>query len=235
MSTGGKTRLASLWTSTIGLKITMAVSGALLAGFVLFHMLGNLQIFQGPDQMNTYAEFMYGLGGLLWVARLGLLALLVAHVASAVALIKRNAGARRSRYEGQRTQKTTLHAQYMRASGFIILGYIIVHLAHFTFGAIYPEWAALRDEQGRRDVYNYFVLSFQQPAFAAFYIACNVFVASHLSHAMTSVFRTLGVMKGKYRDTFTLVGPAFGFIVGAGNVVMPLACLLGIIGPTVTG
>lgn len=230
-STGGTSRLAPLWTTTIGLKVTMAASGALLAGFVLFHMLGNLQIFMGQDQMNAYAEFMQGLGALLWVARLGLLGLLVAHVVSAIALMRRNLAARSTRYEVQRTQATNIHARAMKASGIVVLLYIVIHLAHFTVGAIFPEWAAMRDDQGRRDLYNYFVLSFQVPAFSGFYIACNILLASHLSHAMTSVFRTLGVMKGKYRETFLLVGPAFGLVVGIGNVVMPLACLLGILQP----
>lgn len=228
----GNTGYRTMWSSTIGLKIAMAASGILLAGFVLFHMLGNLQIFAGQEQFNNYAEFMQGLGALLWMARLGLLALLALHVWTAIALIQRNAAARPSRYEGQKRQATTLNAQIMKYSGFVILGFIIIHILHFTVGVIYPDLAALVDDQGRRDVYNYFVLSFARPEMAILYVAANVFVASHLSHAMTSIFRTLGLMEGKYRKTFTYVGPVFATIVALGNIAMPLAALVGILEPT---
>jgi len=189
-------------TSTIALKVAMAVSGLGMVGFVLFHMLGNLQVFRGQEAFNDYAEFMQGLGGMLWIARAGLLGFLVLHVASAITLAKRNMAARPVAYDGLRHQKTSLHARFMLGSGIVILLYVLFHLAHFTAGVVHPEGFALRDAMGRPDVYTNLVLSFQNPLISGLYILANA----------------------------AAVGPAIGAVVLVGNLSMPLAVLLGAIG-----
>jgi succinate dehydrogenase / fumarate reductase cytochrome b subunit len=222
---------ASPWLSTIGLKILMAVSGFVLVGFVLGHMAGNLQIFAGQDVFNDYAAFMQGLGGLLWAARLGLLAALGLHVGSAVKLTARNLAARPTRYEGLKPARTSMHARYMMWTGVTILLYLGYHLAHFTIGVAHPEHFAGVDALGRHDVYNNFVLSFQNPVITILYCAANLAVASHLAHAVTSIFRTIGLSRGALKSPLHKVGPAIGIIVATGNLSMPLACLFGIITP----
>jgi succinate dehydrogenase / fumarate reductase cytochrome b subunit len=217
--------------TTIGLKLVMAVSGAGLVGFVLFHMLGNLQVFAGQEAFNDYAMFIKGTGGLLWVARAGLFVFVVAHVLSAIRLANLNRAARPQRYEVSVTQRTSAHARIMLHTGVVVLAFVAYHLAHLTFGAVHPQYAGLIDEWGRPDVYNMFVLSFRDPVIASTYVVANLAVASHLAHAATSMLHTLGVAVGPLRRPLGLVGPAIGLVVAVGNVSLPLACLLGIVRP----
>jgi succinate dehydrogenase / fumarate reductase cytochrome b subunit len=209
----------------------MALTGAGMVGFVLAHMVGNLQIFSGQDVYNDYAVFMQGLGGLLWVMRLGLLVMLGLHVWSAVTLAQRNRAARPTAYASVKNKRTTLHAQYMLYTGVAIALYIAYHLAHFTLGVVHTEHFAAVDALGRHDVYNNFVMSFQNPIITILYCAANIAVASHLAHAVSSTFRTLGISHGRFKAPLAKVGPAIGVVVGVGNLSMPLACLLGVITP----
>src|SRR5690606_8025317 len=160
MSASKPSRRNMLWTSTIGLKVIMAVSGILLVGFVLGHMAGNLQVFLGREVYNGYAEFMQGLGELLWVARITLLVLLVAHVVSAVKLNQVNRQARPRPYLHLRTQRTSPHAKIMFLSGLVILAFVLYHLAHFTIRSVHTEYMNPADAT---DVYTFFVQSFQNP------------------------------------------------------------------------
>ena len=215
-----------LWTSTFGLKVIMAVSGILLVGFVLGHMAGNLQVFLGREVYNGYAEFMQGLGELLWVARITLLVLLVAHVVSAVKLNQVNRQARPRPYLHLRTQRTSPHAKIMFLSGLVILAFVLYHLAHFTIRSVHTEYMNPADAT---DVYTFFVQSFQNPLVTITYVVANLLLASHLSHATSSMFRTLGLSVGEYRPVFEKIGPAIGVLVAVGNLSMPLACLFGIL------
>lgn len=218
--------LSMFWNSTIGLKITMAVSGFVLVGFLLFHMLGNLQVFAGPATYNAYADFMYGLGELAWFVRFTLFALLVLHVASSVKLAQHNRAARVNRYAVKRDLATNMAAKTMLLTGLVIAAYLVYHIAHFTVPVVHTEYM---NPAAPRDVYTYFVRSFQSPVVTITYVLANVLVAAHVAHASSSMFRTLGLTTGKYRGFFDRVGPTLGIILLVGNLSMPLACLFGII------
>jgi succinate dehydrogenase / fumarate reductase, cytochrome b subunit len=231
-------RLFKALTSTVSLKIVMMVTGLLGAGFVLFHMLGNLQVFLGRDAYNDYAEFMQSLGGILWIARGGLLTILALHVATSVVLVRRNAAARPDRYAGLKQRKTSLAGLYMAELGVVLVLFIIYHILHFTGGVVsvnfgevnYYDLQQITAEGSRRDLYSHFIISFQQPAIAIFYIVANIALAAHLSHGVTSAFKTAGLAIGRWRVPFEVLGPAFGLIVGLGNISMPLAVWAGFIG-----
>lgn len=231
-------RLVKALTSTLSLKIVMALTGLAGAGFVFFHMLGNLQVFLGRDTYNDYAEFMQGLGALLWVLRLGLVTVLVLHVATAIVLFKRNQSARPERYAELKPRRTSIAALYMTELGLVLLFYIIYHIAHFTVGAVHTEFGGIdyyaleqMGENGlRRDLYSHFIISFQQPAIALTYIIASIALAAHLSHGATSMFKTLGLAIGRWRVPFEVIGPAFGVLIGLGNISMPIAVWAGIIG-----
>jgi succinate dehydrogenase / fumarate reductase cytochrome b subunit len=221
--------LLRIATSTIGLKIIMAISGVALVGFVAFHMLGHLQVFVGEDAYNAYAGFLYGLGGLLWVARGGLLVLLVLHVWAAMKLRKRNAAARPVAYTRLERQVTTPYAGMMLLTGAVVLAYLIYHLAHFSFGLVHPDYFHAVDALGRRNVYLNFVKSFQSPVITIIYVVASLLLAAHLAHAVGSMFRTLGLSVGRYRAPLDRLGPAVGLVVGVGFIAPPVAILLGIV------
>jgi succinate dehydrogenase / fumarate reductase cytochrome b subunit len=231
-------RLVKALMSTLSLKIIMALTGLAAAGFVLFHMAGNLQMFLGRDAYNTYAEFMQGLGALKWIARGGLLTILFAHVGAAVLLVQRNQRARPDRYADLRPRKTSIAALYMAELGLVLLFFIVYHIAHFTLGVVHSDFGGIdyaglqqaTEAGSRRDLYSHVVMSFQQPLIASLYIVANIALAMHLAHGATSMFKTVGLAVGRWKVPFEIVGPAFGVIVGLGNISMPLAVWAGFIG-----
>lgn len=217
------------WGSTVGLKWIMALTGVLLVGFVFFHMASHLQVLAGPEAYNDYAAFMYGLGLPLWVARLGLLTALGLHIWAAVSLNRRNRRARPHRYRSLRHQVTSIYALTMMVSGVIVLAFVVYHLLHFTFGVVHDDYFHATDAAGRRDVYTNFVKSFEQPLIVVLYVVGNVFVASHLAHAVSSMLRTVGLSRGTYRTVFDRFSLGFALIVVVGYLSMPLAVLLGFV------
>ncbi|PRQ03278.1 hypothetical protein ENSA5_17630 [Enhygromyxa salina] len=231
-------RLVNALTSTLSLKIVMALTGLGGAGFVLFHMAGNLQVFLGRDTYNDYAELLQGLGAFKWVARAGLLTILGLHVLTAVVLTKRNQQARPERYAKLEQRRTSLAAMYMMELGVVLLLFIIYHIAHFTMGVVHGsfegvDYYALQqvtEASTRRDLYTHVIASFQQPSIAITYIVANIALAAHLSHGVTSTFKTAGIAVGRWKLPFEVLGPAFGVIVGLGNISMPLAVWAGFIG-----
>jgi len=238
----GFDRLVRALGSTISLKIVMAVTGVLLAGFVLIHMTGHLQMFIGRDAYNEYGEFMQSLGPLLWVARLGLLTVLAAHVGAMATLLMRNQSARPERYAGLRQQRTSLAAMYMTELGIVLLVFIVYHLLHFTiapiggfsvhheFGGVdYYALQQVTEEGSRRDLYSHFVISFQQPAILLTYVLATLALAGHLAHGVTSACKTVGLAIGRWKIPFELLGPAFAVFIGLGFLAPPLAVFVGII------
>ena len=107
------TWLFEFWRSSIGGKVTMAVTGLLLFGFVLMHLLGNLQLFAGPDKINAYAKMLADMGALLWVARIGLAAVFVLHVVTAIRLSRANRAARPVAYAKEDTVQATFASRSM--------------------------------------------------------------------------------------------------------------------------
>lgn len=213
--------------ASVGAKAVMAVTGLLLLLFVLAHMLGNLQVFLGPDALNGYAQKLQSLGGLLWVARIGLATILVLHVATAARLTRLNRQARPVGYAALSPQVTSYAARTMVLSGFVILAFVAFHLLHFTLGVTHPEHFGHLDAQGRHDVYRMVVLGFQQAPVALLYVAAQALLALHLSHGASSLFQSLGVTHPALRCVKQRAGPALALLIFVGNVSMPLACLLG--------
>ena len=222
----------SLLTSTITIKIVMAATGLGLAGFVAGHMVGHLQMFLGRDAYNAYAEFLQnGTGKLLLVARISLLGILGAHVVSAAYLANLNRAARPQGYRVVKHRRASIFGRTMFWSGLVVLSFLVYHLLHFTVGAVHGAHYADLDPLGRRDVYNNFVLSFQNPAVLGAYIVANIALAGHLSHAMSSMFKTLGWSTGRFKALFERFGPAFATICLLGFLMPPLAAFTGLIGP----
>lgn len=219
---GGLNRTAALYQSVIGKKVIMAVTGFILSGFVLGHMIGNLQIFAGPEKLNAYAAFLHSLGGLLWVARLVLLASVGLHIAMAVQLTMLKLEARPEAYVKKSALVSTYAARTMIWSGPIVGAFIIYHLLHFTTGQAHPDFKP-------GDVYANVVIGFRNPAVSLFYMVANILLAFHLYHGVWSMFQSLGVAHPRYTPVLKRVAQAYGIIIGLGNVAMPMAVLTGIV------
>lgn len=205
----------------------MAVSGVILIGFVIVHLLGNLQIFLGPEAINSYAKKLADLGALLWVGRIVLIVAFFAHIYFGIRLKIENRAARGGEYEYTDTLKATVTSRTMMLSGLLIFAYIIYHLMHFTFTTLDPSYAQLTDDQGRHDVYRMMVMGFSKLPVTLTYLLAMVFLAAHLHHGASSVFQSLGVNDQRWQRYTAWVGPTLAFLIFIGYSSIPVAVLAG--------
>jgi succinate dehydrogenase cytochrome b subunit len=211
---------------SIGKKLVVAVTGVVLLGFVTGHMVGNLQVFIGQESLNRYAAFLQGLGELLWVIRGFMALMLILHVWFAVQLKLENWAARPKRYECNDTVQATLSSRTMIWTGILIGAFVTYHLLHFTFVSTDPRLAELRHGH---DVYSMVILGFQQPLISIFYIIMMFALAYHLSHAVQSMFQTLGLNNEHYDGGLRRVALAWATILFVGYVAIPVAAMSGIL------
>ncbi len=224
--------------TSIGKKAIMALTGLALFGFVMIHMVGNLQIFLGQDALNGYAEFLESTGELLWVARAVLLSCLVLHVATAVMLSRENRAARPVRYAHEGTVQASYASRTMLMSGIIVFAFIVYHLLHFTLGKVHLEYTALHeilDSKGREDVYSMVVASFHNVWISAAYVGAMIPLCMHLSHGFQSLFQSLGLNHSKYTPLIRKASVAFAVLIFVGNTSIPLACLFDLVKIPVRG
>lgn len=221
----------SFYGSSLGKKAVMAVTGIILFGFVVSHMVGNLKMYQGPESYNTYASALREIGdpffpntALLWVARSVLLLAVVLHIVAAWQVSRRSLASRRRRYARHAYVQADYAARTMRWGGVIIALFVLYHLAHFTWGF---SWAHPDFVHG--DVYHNVVAGFRSPVVSLFYIVANLALGLHLYHGLWSLFQTLGWSQGRASDWRRHFASVFAFIVTAGNVSFPIAVLTGIV------
>jgi succinate dehydrogenase / fumarate reductase, cytochrome b subunit len=211
--------------TTIGKKLVVAVTGFILYGFVIIHMLGNLQVFLGPEVFNGYAATLKSNAAILWGARSVLLGSIVLHVVFTLSLVSRSAGARPVGYRAKQVVASNYAAMTMRYGGPALALYILFHIAHFTF----PGIAVGNYRHSHTDVYSNFVGSFSVPGIALLYVVAQVFLGLHLYHGAWSLFQTLGLSHPRYGKHLRIVPPMLGVGVAFGNIIMPLSVLAGII------
>lgn len=228
--------ISSFVTSSIGRKWLVALTGLALFGFVVGHMIGNLQIFLGPEAINRYGAFLQGTGELLWLVRIGLLVMLVLHIYFTIKLRIESRAARGAGYAVTTRRAATFPARMMLLSGLTVLVFIIYHLLHFTVqvpavnfvpgGANFVE---LHDAKARHDVYTMMVRGFQVPIVSIFYLLGVGLLAMHLQHGIQSMFQSLGLNTSKLRPTFEKGGVAFSWLIFLGYASIPVAVLIGLV------
>jgi succinate dehydrogenase / fumarate reductase cytochrome b subunit len=227
-------RLIHLFNTSIGSKLVVAVTGAMLLGFLLGHAAGNLLILKGADSLNAYAHWLQG-HPLLWGFRLGLLALFGLHITATVRLARQNRTARPIRYERIARLGARLPGRLMLLSGGLLLLFLVLHLLHLTVGAVGPDFSQMIDESGRVDVYRRVVVSFSDPLISGLYLFAMAMLAFHLVHAVESLFQTLGFNHESYQTLIRFLAWALTAIVVAGFSAVPLLVLTGVIGPDQAG
>jgi succinate dehydrogenase / fumarate reductase cytochrome b subunit len=211
-----------LYQSTLGKKILMAVTGVVLFGFVVGHMVGNLQIYLGQEIYDAYAHKLQSLGPLLWMVRAVLLFCVSVHILAAVQLWLRNRRSRPVKYRIFNPPSVDYAARTMVWSGPILLFFILYHLGHYTIGCTHHDFI-------RGEVYHNVVSSFQIWWVAGFYIIANLMLAFHLYHGLWSLFQTFGWDHPRFGDVRRWLALAFALAIGVGNISMPLAVLTGLV------
>jgi succinate dehydrogenase / fumarate reductase, cytochrome b subunit len=210
----------------------VAITGVILILFVIGHLLGNLQIFIGPDWINGYSQHLRDLGPLLWAVRLFLLASVLIHICVTIQLASENRRARPEPYVEKRYVKATFASRHMVMSGLIVLAFIAYHLAHFSFRKTDSRFALLKpDPLGHYDVYSMMVYGFQNYFVSGFYVLGLFLLALHLDHGSSSFFQSLGFNDKKLNPRLALGGRIFAWLLFAGYASIPVAILLGLIKP----
>ena len=228
----------------------MAVSGVILIGFVIGHLVGNLQVFQEPDHINGYAQFLHQLGPLLWIARIILIASVVIHVWAATVLTLENKKARGGDYGFKHTIQATLASRMMRFTGYVVLAFLLYHLAHFTWGLAQTEtykenlkhytmqgdyrvagFVVVKAGTEVLDVHTMVVRGFENPVVALFYIAAVGLLSIHLLHGFDSLFQTLGLRSAKWSGALRKVTVVFCAAYFFFNLTIPASVLAGRLKP----
>jgi succinate dehydrogenase / fumarate reductase cytochrome b subunit len=212
--------------SSIGGKFLVALTGLAMVGFLVAHLAGNLLVFAGPDALNSYAKNLRDLGGLLWVARVGLLLTATTHIFLAIKLNLKSRQARPVPYALKNYRKASPSSRSMLPTGLALLGYIMYHLADYTWRLTNPGYASISEH----DVYQMVILGFRNPINASIYILSMVVLGIHLNHGISSLFQTLGWNHPKYNALLRNLGPTLGTLLSVGFISIPVSVFLGLIG-----
>lgn len=210
------------WQSSVGKKAVMAVTGLAMVAFLISHVLGNLQVFEGSQKINDYSAALRRLGPLLYLARAGLTVSLVLHVIAAYQLTQRKRSARPIEYAGREPQVSTFAARTIRWGGVFVLVFIVLHLLHFTFGTIHPAF-------DHKDVYGNVVAAFQVWWVALLYLIAMVVVGLHLYHGTWSSIRSLGLTRPAADPLKRRVVTVFAWAIYLGFSIIPVAVLAGVV------
>ena len=222
--------LAVLWGTMVGKKVVMAVTGIVLVGFVIAHMLGNLKIFLGAQAIDTYAAFLRTMGEplfpysvLLWVVRIVLLTCVALHITAAVQLTRMSRAARPHGYDTKESIATTYAARTMRWSAVILVLFIVYHLLHLTGGVVGFQPGQFRD----LSVYHNVVAGFSVWYVSLFYIVAMACLCLHLDHGIWSLLQTLGWNNARTTSTLRTLSRAVALAVFVGFISVPVAVLAG--------
>ena len=222
--------LKNLIDSSVGQKVIAGATGLALVGFLVVHMAGNLQIFAGADALNGYAALLKSQAIVLWSARLGLLGLIVLHVTMTIRQVVRNRGDNRKKYASTSYRRTTAASRSMMITGTLLLLFIVFHLLHFTAGKILPSAFEHIDAEGRHDVFTMVVKGFRNPVILLVYVVGMIALSTHLHHAISSVFQTLGLVKDGYDSRIRKLSPFVAAVIIFGFLAVPISVASGLIG-----
>lgn len=214
----------TFWQSTNGKKVVMAVTGVMMFGFVIGHMLGNLQMYEAPEHINAYGHFLHNLGELLWLERGVMLLAIALHILAAVQLALRSNAARPIGYSRKEAINSSYASRTMYWSGPIVLAFIIFHLLQFTAGYLHPHAQFVAG-----DVYGNVVSGFQVWWVSAWYIIAISLLGFHLSHGLYSMFQSVGLAHPRITPLLKKAAGAAATLIVLGYISIPISVLLGFI------
>lgn len=223
------TWLLSFWRSSIGGKVTMAVTGVLLFLFVTGHLLGNLQVFSEPGHLAEYAKFLHREPALLWAVRLGLAGVLLLHVVTGIRLAQQNRAARPVAYAQQAVLAATFASRSMLWTGLTLLAFVVYHLLHFTAGVVHGAGAEKAKGFDGYDVHRMVTASFAEPAVALAYTGFMVVLFFHLAHGIQSFVQTLGLNHPRYMPLIKKLSFVVAGVLAGGNILIALSVQLGLV------
>jgi succinate dehydrogenase / fumarate reductase cytochrome b subunit len=217
------TRAARFWNATNGKKAVMAITGIVLFGFVIVHMLGNLQIFSGREAFNRYAELLRIEPALLWAVRAVLLVAVLLHIWASLRLMQLNKlTARPVGYVKKKSVESSYASRTMYWSGPIIAAFVIYHLMQFT-------WGVGGTDYDPKDPYGNVVRGFQIAPIAIAYIVAMGLLLLHLYHGVWSMFQTLGFNHPRYTPLLKRFAQVISIALFVGFSSVPLSIVAGLV------
>ncbi|MEW6079464.1 MAG: succinate dehydrogenase cytochrome b subunit [Thermodesulfobacteriota bacterium] len=208
--------LLTVFTSSIGKKLLMAVTGFCFCGFLVVHLIGNLTVYGGSETFSAYVEHLHSLGVLINVAELGLVLLALVHVTTGTVLFYQNWRSRPVRYAVRKSSGgRTIGSATMPYTGFFILVFLVIHLIGFRL-----------EVNSGRSVYEIMTGAFTSPLTVAVYVMAVLVVAIHISHGFWSLFQTVGFNHAKYSPLIARAGLAFAAVVAAGFGLIPVYLIM---------
>jgi succinate dehydrogenase / fumarate reductase cytochrome b subunit len=214
--------LVAFYRTTVGKKVVMGVTGLIGAAFVLGHMAGNLQIFEGAGVFNRYSALLRTSMELLWAVRIVLILAVVFHVVAAYQLARASQKSRPVGYAKWKAVNSTFASRTMRWTGPVLLVFIVYHLLHFTTGTLHDDFI-------EGDVYHNVVWAFQIWWISAIYIVAMLALSLHLYHGIWSLSQSLGLSHPKYGEGLRKLATILMIIIIGGFISVPVAVLFGLI------
>jgi succinate dehydrogenase / fumarate reductase cytochrome b subunit len=226
--------IGRIWRSSAGTKAMMAVSGMILFGFTIVHLLGNLNMFLGREHMNGYAATLHAVPEVVYATRAVLLGSLVVHIAAMVKLRNQSNAARAVPYKVVTPVASTVYSRTMRFTGPVVLLFIVLHLLNLTFtaegaSALHPDWK-MQAGGAAPDAYHNLGTLLRMPMWGIFYIVANACLGFHLWHGAVAMFRSLGLSGDRQMATARMGASALTALVAGGNVIIAASILSRIIG-----
>jgi succinate dehydrogenase / fumarate reductase cytochrome b subunit len=212
---------SSVFSTSVGTKVAIGITGVLLVLYLIIHIAGNLVVFLGPAAFNKYAFTLEG-NPLLPLIELILLSWFVVHIYKTVRMYLGNQSARPVAYVKKKpagyTSRKTFASTTMIFSGLWLLVFLLIHVKAFHEGWGHEyEWPA-----GGRDLYRQEMETFQNPLMVAFYVISMVVVGSHLWHGVSSAFQSLGADKPAWTRFILPAGKVLAVLIAGGFIVIAL-------------
>lgn len=223
--------ITNIFSSSLGKKYIMAVSGLVMFLFVIGHLAGNLQFFLGAESINRYGHFLQTNLELIWPARIVLLVTLFLHVWSAIKLSAENRAARPVAYANWNPTVASYASRTMLMSGLIVFAFIVYHLLHYTLvvkqvNLTGQNFATFEDPEKRHDIFKMMVVGFSNPWVSIFYVIGIALLCLHLSHGVSAMFQSLG-WKNKVYGPYLDSGARFiAWLIFIGYVSIPISVLV---------
>lgn len=215
-------RAIRFYEATIGKKAVMAATGVVLFGYIVGHLLGNLQVFLGREVINAYGAFLHNSPGLLWGTRVVLLVSVALHIAAATQLTLLKKKARPIAYRVKGSAGSDYAARTMIWSGIIILAFVVYHLLHLTFGSVHPSFV-------EGEVYDNLIAGFRVVPTAIAYVVAVSLLGMHLYHGLWSMFQSIGVNHPRVTPKLRRIAAGTAIVIALGYISIPVAILTGVL------
>jgi succinate dehydrogenase / fumarate reductase cytochrome b subunit len=223
--------LDTFWSSSIGKKLVVALTGIVLVLFLAGHLIGNLVVFMGPEPFNAYAYFLHHMlhGAGIWLFRGTMVVMLTAHILATIALTTQNRAARKA-YECQTTIQASISSRTMIITGLTILAFAIYHLLHFTtrvgpaagFNNLH-HYSFLLEGKEVHNAWKMVIDGFSVWYVTLFYLIAITLLCSHLTHGVGSIFQTLGFRSKKAASLIQHISIGYSLFIWLGFISIPIA------------